>query len=167
MGVVLDLVVRLVEDSGKPSIIVEVDLIGCVLHVKVSQDCGSCRVRWNDERFPGREALSLIEIYGLRYIVRNLAIVLSELFHAIDLDRQGHRDSAVLQLSCERQRLGSAPTMSIENDLYGVFLSGRQNTIFVRIQPQNGIVDGFLPFVISKYFDLNRGSVPAAENRRE
>ena len=48
LGVVLDLVVRLVENPGKPSIVVAIDLMVFVLHVKVAQDFGSSRISCND-----------------------------------------------------------------------------------------------------------------------
>ena len=88
LGVVLDLVVRFIKNPGKPTIVVAIDLMVFVFHVKVAQDLGSTCIGCNDERLSARETFPLIKIHCFRHIGRNRAIVLSELLHAVNLDRE-------------------------------------------------------------------------------
>ena len=80
--------VRLVEDPGEPTIVVAIDLMVVVRHVKVAQDFGSSRISCNDYGLATRETFSLIKIHCFRSIGGNRAIVLSKLLHAVDLDDQ-------------------------------------------------------------------------------
>ena len=63
-----------------------------------------------------QKAIQLIEICSLGYVSGNDPIILAGLGDTIDLNGEQHRNAFFFQFSRQRNRLRSAPAMSVEDD---------------------------------------------------
>ena len=85
--VVLDLVVRLVQCSGEPAVVVAAHVFAFVSQAIVAQYLCSLSIGRNNKRPSWRQTFPLIKIYCLCNVSRHNAIVLPRLMDAVYLDR--------------------------------------------------------------------------------
>jgi hypothetical protein len=117
--------VKLHEDTVVPRVLLALDGIGFVVEAKIAEDLGTVGIGGYDLRFAVHEAIRLIKIRGRRYIGGNDLIVLERLGDAIDLNGEQHRNAVSSQFARQRDRFGSSPAVSVEDDAGILLFLGR------------------------------------------
>ncbi len=125
-GITLNFGVRLHEDAVPPGILFAVDRIRFVVEAEISEDVSACGIGGADLGFTVQPAPRLIEICGLGYVGGNELIILAGLRDAIHLNREQYRNAFFFERSRQRNGLGSAPAVSIQDDAGVPLFFGRE-----------------------------------------
>ncbi len=106
-------IAKQVLDIGVYWILLAVDRIGFVVEAEISDDVRARRIGSTDLGFAVQKTIQLIKICGLGYVGGNDLIILAGLGDAVHLNGEQHRNAFAIQLSRQRNGLGSTPAVSV------------------------------------------------------
>lgn len=164
-GVAFDFNVRLFERASIPRIaIVDAgDRMLRVVELEIADDVCARRIGGANLAAAMHDARRLIEIGRLDDVHRNHRVVFAGLTHAIDLNRQKHRDADLFEFASDFDDLGGTPTVAVEDDA-GVALFGeRERAVVVRVQEAEDFPIGLIASAVFEDFDMNAGRVVVAK----
>lgn len=107
----------------KPGIAFTTDWGLVVVEAVIAEDAGFGIVDSLDFTAAVNESVRLVKVDRSSDVIGNQFIVLPELGHAVDLNREHHRDANAVEFTREQNNGGSAPTLAEKHDVgVGFFL---------------------------------------------
>ena len=100
--------------------------MGAVVEEIIAEDCGARGVGGDDFGLAANEAFVLIEIGSVADVVGDGLVVAAGFGDAVYLHGEHHRDSFGLELTRQGDNGAGAPAMTVEDDVGGALLFGRQ-----------------------------------------
>ena len=122
------------ERAGEPGIGGTIDGMISIVETKIAEDLGARRIDGANLRSAVKDAVGLIEIYGLGDIGGNERVVFVWLGDAVDLDGEKDRDGVALERTRELDGFRSAPAMAVNYNSRALLFGGRELAIMIRVE---------------------------------
>src|SRR5271168_55039 len=157
---------RLVEDSGIPDVVIAVDREVVIGHAKITDDLCPSRIGGDNFRTSMKRTFWLIEINRTRYVWGDRQALVKGLGNRVYLDGERHRNPHRPQLPGEHDCFRSAPTMPVDGHCHSIFLDGCEGTIMVGIEETHNLMKRAFPIVVAKHFCMDSGIAGAKVVRK-